>query len=69
MVINLQAGYLHVVVVLVVPDLDLVVVVVVLEGQEEEGQEEEGQEEEEEDLLVSKGVLLDVKRDKQTVFM
>ena len=66
MVINLQAGYLHVVVVLVVPDLDLglVVVVVVLEGQEEEGQEEE-----EEDLLVSKGVLLDVKRDKQTVFM
>ena len=54
------------VVVLVVPDLDLVVVVVVLEGQEEEGQEEE---EEEEDLPVSKGVLLDVKRDKQTVFM
>ena len=66
MVINLQAGYLHVVVVLVVPDL---VPDLVLEGQEEEGQEEEGQEEEEEDLLVSKGVLLDVKRDKQTVFM
>ena len=61
--IDLKAGYLHVVApdlmaLVVVPDLVALVVVALVEGQEEE-----------EDLPVSKGVLLDVERDKQTVCM
>ena len=65
--IDLKAGYLHVVApdlmaLVVVPDLVAHVVVALVVVALVEGQEEE------EDLPVSKGVLLDVERDKQAVF-